>query len=104
MKPDKPGIWEWFNLKGERKLVEVFNCNSKLDPYLILRVFWNGGYYNVHDESVGTIYEQYEKAEWPDNWGKRIGDNHSLPVSDLYLHPSIEEFNAFYSQSYSNNS
>lgn len=104
MKPDKAGIWEWFEEDGTKRLVEVFDVASELrkangtePPYF--RVYWWGGYYNVNEE-VDDLYnckgEVVEKdhimpSEWPDRWGNRIGDNLSLPEEQLYLGPTPEQ-------------
>ena len=96
MKPDRAGIWEWFEEDGTKRLVEVFDVASKLrevtghaEPHI--RVYWWGGYYNVNDECVGTWEEEFNKAEWPDRWGNRVGDNNSLPEDQLYLMPTPEQ-------------
>jgi len=94
MKPDQPGIWEWFDEDGAKRLVEVFNVMDKCPnaaPYL--RVYWWGGYYNINDEHdpEAPEYDHHMKAEWPDRWGSRIGDNNSLPENQLYLMPTEAE-------------
>lgn len=98
MKPDRPGIWEWFEEDGTRRLVEVYDVSSRLreaypeePPYLC--VYWWGGYYNVNDEhdAENPEYDDLMKSEWPDRWGNRVGDNNSLPEEDLYLMPTPEQ-------------
>jgi len=93
MKPDRAGIWEWFEKDGVRRLVEVVNCAVPNDPPH-LRVYWWGGYYNVNDEhdAEHPEYDHLTKAEWVHGtWGNRIGDNLSLPEEQLYLVPTPEE-------------
>jgi len=87
MKPDKPGIWEWFDETGHKRLVVVVNVepDASYPPYL--RVFWFGGYYNVNDEMVGTDEAEFNKSEWPDRWGNYVGPTGSVPDSELYLFP-----------------
>ena len=86
MKSNRPGIWEWFDENGIRRLVEVFNCSPpNRNPYL--RVYWWGGYYNVNDE-YDLENSTYHKAEWADRWGERVSDNNALPDSELYLRPT----------------
>ena len=94
MKPDKAGIWEWFDEDGTKRLVEVCDCAPKdrgFKPHL--RVFWCGGYYNVNDE-LEDIYDGFGKvvvknhideAEWADRWGVRVANNGDLPEEQLYL-------------------
>lgn len=93
-RPDKAGIWEWFGEDGTKRLVEVFNVMDKFpdaSPYL--RVYWNGGYYNVNDEHdpEAPEYDWATKSEWPDRWGNRVGDNLSLSEDKLYLGPTPEQ-------------
>lgn len=88
-KPDKPGVWEWFDSKGIKKLVEVVDVGHD-KPHL--RVYFWGGYYNVNDEAVGTWEENYSKMEWPDRWGTRVADNNALPNDQLYLMPTKEDY------------
>lgn len=73
MKPDKEGMWEWFSESGEKQVVPVLNVSKELGE-VYLRVYFRGGYYNVHDEGIGEPDESFCKAEWPDRWGKRVGD------------------------------
>ena len=70
MKPNKAGLWEWVNDDGKTVVVDVCNCGTLNKPWL--RVYYAGGYYNVHDEGVGTWEEEFCKAEWPDRWGNPI--------------------------------
>jgi hypothetical protein len=72
MKPDKAGIWEWIDNDGSIKLVYVCNVAADAEDRPWLRVFFAGGYYNVHDECVGTWEEKFMKSEWPDRWGKFV--------------------------------
>ena len=83
MRPDRPGIWEWFDDDGTKRLVEVFNCAPPNDPPH-LRVYWWGGYYNVNDEHdpEHPEYDHCTKAEWTDRWGERVADNNTLPESE----------------------
>ena len=89
MKPDREGIWEWFEEDGTRRLVAVCNCGVPNGiPYL--RVAWWGGYYNVNDEFVGAG-ELSHKAEWPDRWGKYVAGFGELKQEDLYIAPTPEQ-------------
>jgi hypothetical protein len=98
MKPDCAGIWEWFDDDGTKRLVEVFDVAADVrkvypaeSPHF--RVYWWGGYYNVNDETdpQHPEYDEFTKAEWPDRWGNRIGDNSSLPEEQLYIGPTPEQ-------------
>lgn len=85
-KPTCPGIYEWYDDNGSKRLVEVVDvCKGMLPLYL--RVYFAGGYYNVNDEHdpENPQYDELTKAEWPDRWGNRVADNHGLPEQDLYL-------------------
>lgn len=77
MKPDKEGIWEWVDHHGKTQLVAVYNVSSPLND-VHLRVGWWGGYYDVD-------------GEWPDTWGKFVGEIGSVPDEQLYLMPNKEE-------------
>jgi hypothetical protein len=80
MKPNKPGIWEWFEEDGTKRLVCV--CCLGKDW---LRVYWWGGYYSVNPEP------ETPGLEWPDRWGSFIGENESVPDEQLYLGPTPEQ-------------
>lgn len=108
MKPDREGIWEWFDDDGTKRLVEVFDVAAKLREVTghaeqYLRVYWWGGYYNVNDEvedlvnCAGVVVERnhINPAEWPDRWGNRVGDNNSLPEEQLYLGPTMPQLEAW---------
>lgn len=92
MKPTTEGVYEWFDDKGTKRLVEVIDASMGDDEKPYLRVYFDGGYYNVHDQHdpEHPEYDWATKAEWPDRWGKRIGDNYCVPDTDLYLTPSEE--------------
>ena len=90
MKPTSPGIWEWYDEKGIKRLVEVVVVGAG-HPFAYLRVYFWGGYYNVNDEPEDPGYEWAGKAEWPDRWGNRVADNMGLPEEQLYLIPNAEE-------------
>jgi len=100
MKPDKEGIWEWFEEDGTKRLVSICNVGTPDKP--CLRVYWWGGYYNVHDlvddlyGKVGDMWTVVEKnvfhaAEWPDRWGNYVGPEDSVPESQKYWMPTPEE-------------
>jgi hypothetical protein len=92
MKPDKAGTWEWFDVDGTKRLVEVFDCSpSNGQPYL--RVYWWGGYYNVNEETnpCDPNGNNCLMQEWADRWGERVADNNTLPDSELYLFPTPEQ-------------
>lgn len=80
-KPDKPGIWQWYEDDGTERLVCVYDVGFGL-PYL--RVFWWGGYYDVHDGGDRL-------AEWPDRWGEYVGPINSFGDDELYLMPTEEQ-------------
>ena len=79
MKPNKEGIWEWFDTDGAKRLVYVCNVGGA-KPYL--RVYWWGGYYNIYADPI---------AEWADRWGNYVGPNGSVNDDDLYLGPTPEQ-------------
>lgn len=88
MKPTSSGIYEWFDHTGKKRLVEVVDVSrGMLPPYL--RVYFNGSYYNVHDEHDPECpqFDHLTKAEWADKWGSRIANNFELPDAQLYLAP-----------------
>ena len=91
MKPDRPGIWEWFDEDGTKRLVEVFDVSPKRYPPH-LRVYWWGGYYNVKEETNPCDPNGNKRLmqEWADRWGERIAYNNSLPEKQLYLGPPKE--------------
>jgi hypothetical protein len=91
MKPDKEGIFEWFDDHGNKRLVMVINIGDDLGEHWF-RVFWWGGYYNVNDEAIGTPEEDMAKAEWPDRWGNFVGEIGSIPTDQLYLQPTVDEY------------
>ncbi len=92
MKPDKEGIWEWFEEDGTKRLMYVCNVGGPL-PEHYLRVYWWGGYYNISDDpGVDDKYGPIPgKAEWPDRWGNYIGPLGTVPDADLYLGPTPEQ-------------
>lgn len=99
MKPDKPGIWEWYNSKGELKLVGVHDVGYFIP---LLRVYWWGGYYNVHEDVEGkkrNPNDPHMNAEWPDSWGKYVGELDSVPNDQLYSLPTQEEMIEIFSAS-----
>ena len=105
MKPNKPGIWEWFEEDGTKRLVRVCDVGVALGKQH-LRVAWWGGYYDVHDR-IEDIYgyrdhqwgvvekDSHHKAEWPDRWGKYIGPPESV-TNFPYVTAFIDDpFNCF---------
>jgi hypothetical protein len=92
MKPDKEGIWEWFDTDGTKRLVHVCNViPSRKEPYL--RVYWWGGYYNINDEinPCDPGGNNCAKQEWADRWGKYIGPAGSVKEEELYQMPTPEQ-------------
>ena len=92
MKPDRPGIWEWFDDDGTKRLVEVFDvATPQCKPHL--RVYWWGGYYNVNEETnpCDPGGNNCLMQEWADRWGNRVADNNTLPENELYLFPTPEQ-------------
>ena len=73
MKPNREGMWEWYDENGIKTIVPVIDCGNPIDT-VWLRVYHLGGYYNVNDEAIGTPDEPYCKAEWPDRWGNYVGE------------------------------
>ena len=80
--PDKPGVWEWFEEDGTKRLVSVCDVGIRKPN---LRVAWWGGYYSARERtedifgSVGgkwvvTQKDVHYEAEWPDRW--EIGRAH----------------------------
>ena len=94
MKPNRQGIWEWFEEDGTKHLVYVCNAMKNI-PHSVpwLRVYWWGGYYNVNDEHDPETpqYDKYTKAEWPDRWGKFVNELGNIPDEELYLSPTPEQ-------------
>lgn len=93
MKPNKAGIWEWFEEDGTKRLVHVCNCEHSPQAPPYLRVYWWGGYYNVNDEHdvESPEYDHLTKAEWADRWGNYVGPIGSVEDKDLYLGPTPEQ-------------
>lgn len=83
MRPNKEGIWEWFDENGKKQLVSVINVGKDEDT-VWFRVYYLGGYYNVNDEWIGTVDEEFGKSEWPDRWGKYVCELHAIPLEDTY--------------------
>lgn len=79
MRPNKAGVWEWFDANGVKQNVYVCDVGTANSWF---RVYWWGGYYNVNDDEGG-------KSQWPDRWGKFVAT--SLPDDQLYLMPTPEE-------------
>lgn len=74
MKPNKEGVYSWLDDDGVVQNVHVLNVNSNfIGEKQWLRVYYMGGYYNVHDEEIGTPDEEYCKSEWPDRWVGYVG-------------------------------
>ena len=97
-KPNKEGIWEWFDESGNRRLVDVVNVEHDPSRPPYLRVAWWGGYYNItpesHDliDSKGKVCGNYTfPAEWADRWGTYVGPRESIPNDQLYTQPSPVE-------------
>ena len=74
MKPNKPGIWEWFDENKRKRLVNVVDAGFEDEPYL--RVYFNGGYYDVTKE--------FDEEEWPNRWGKFVAPPHTIPLKNTY--------------------
>lgn len=93
MKPDREGIWEWFEEDGTKRLVAVFNIEPDASRSPYFRVYWWGGYYNVNDEHdpEAPEYDHLTKAEWPDRWGNYVGRDRDIPQDQLYLGPTPEQ-------------
>jgi len=89
MKPDKAGIWEWFEKDGTKRLMSVVDVEHDTTRRPYLRVYWWGGYYNVRDEPDNP--GPFGVTEWPDRWGSYIGPIGSVEDKDLYLGPTPEQ-------------
>lgn len=74
MKPNKPGVWEWYDENKIKKLVNVVDVGFEDEPYL--RVYFDNGYYDVTPE--------YGDKEWPNRWGKYVAPPNSLPLNSTY--------------------
>lgn len=72
MKPDKEGMWIWYDANGDKMIVPVINPYKEIG-FVCLKVYSEGGYYSINDEEIGTEMEKYCKAEWPDRWGEYVG-------------------------------
>jgi len=92
MKPNREGIWEWFEDDGTKRLVHVCDVGKKVGMSY-LRVYWWGGYYNVNDrhDPEHPEYDHHTKAEWPDQWGNYVGPIGSVAEDDLYQMPTPEQ-------------
>lgn len=88
MKPDREGIWEWVDSNAVKHLVVVVDVGSAEKPHL--RVYWWGGYYDVHDNPNEPSGSPFRYAQWPDSWGNFIGEANSIPNNQLYLGPTPE--------------
>ena len=92
-RPNKAGVWEWFQEDGTKRLVAVVNIEHDATRPPYLRVYWNGGYYNVNDEHdpEAPEYDWAIKAEWPDRWGNYIAPHGCFGDEELYLMPTPEQ-------------
>lgn len=93
MKPDKEGIWEWFDENGTKRLVDVCNVDKPIGQ-VCLRVYWWGGYYNVNDEhdTDNPEFDKYMVAEWADRWGNYVGPRGCVAEEQqLYWMPTPEQ-------------
>ncbi len=63
MKPNCPGIYEWYDDRGKKRLVEVVDTEiyPGFPPHL--RVYWWGGYYNVNDDPQTKFGDPFGKSE-----------------------------------------
>jgi hypothetical protein len=86
MTPNTSGVWEWFDSKGTRRLMEVHDCETNFNYPQHLRVKFNNGFYNVREQPLSI---PFDKAEWPDNWGCRVGDLGAVHPAELYLYPTF---------------
>ena len=91
-RPDKTGVWEWFEEDGTKRLVHVCDVGIPIGQQW-LRVYWWGGYYNVNDEHdpEHPEHDEYTKAEWPDRWGKYVGLPESVTSDQLYQAPTADQ-------------
>lgn len=74
MKPNKPGVWEWYDENKHKKLVNVVDAGYEGEPYL--RVYFNGSLYDVTKE--------FDEEEWPNRWGKFVAPPHTIPMKSTY--------------------
>jgi|ERR1035441_426876 hypothetical protein len=93
MKPNRAGIWEWFDKDGTKRLVAVYNTehNPQCPPHL--RVYWWGGYYNVNDEHEAEHpeWDWASAAEWADRWGNYVAPHGCFGDEELYLGPTPDQ-------------
>lgn len=85
MKPNKPGVWEWFDENGTKRLMDVVDVGTAEHPWF--RVYWWGGYYDVYDNPEEPEKSPFRYAEWPDRWGKFVGEEGSVEEEKLYHMP-----------------
>lgn len=80
--PNSAGIWEWFDINGDKHLVAVIKAYRDEEFY---SVYYNGGYYSVEDrtETSGYRDEWSNPAQWPNSWGVRIGSKHEINEDDI---------------------
>lgn len=92
--PDSPGIWEWFEEDGTKRLVNVVNTSCVVDKP-IFEVTWNGSYYNIEEyfDNIynldGSVFETnvLVKSEWTDGrWGNFVAKYGELPEDSIYLY------------------
>ena len=94
--PNKTGIWEWFDLDGNRRLVFVWNIFDKYpknEPYF--RVCWRGSYYDVSPEPEDnemtrllgkTSQERFDESGWSrGTWGNYLGQYEDFNETELYI-------------------
>lgn len=78
-KPNKPGIWQWYDETGVARLVDVVDVFGNVGA-MWLRVYFWGGYYDVHDS-------EDREAEWPDRWGSYVGQRGNFGEDEIFTMP-----------------
>jgi hypothetical protein len=97
-KPDREGIWEWFDELGRMRLVDVVNVAPDVTSQKHLRVAFWGGYYDINDDvhdivdEKGNVVIKDNKtfAEWPDRWGRYVGTRDEVNGDNIYFIPNEE--------------
>ncbi len=80
--PNSVGLWEWFDVNGDKHIVHVCKPYKYEEFY---SVYYNGGYYSVEDRT-DTSYGSDKvpnPAQWPDSWGVRIGNKNEINEDNI---------------------
>ena len=88
--PNRPGVWEWFDVAMNKHLVLVGRSYPDTN---VFHVVFNGGHYNVApytDEVINLKGEIVHKeflveSQWPETWGKYVGPYKDFDDQELLL-------------------